>query len=240
MSNQSSGQKNGMLTKDEKLWLDAKDARKMKEVHIPEIIQVLNKGMLLLGIKGDKLPSEWEYQILTTELRTQYLGLTIKELDLAFRLAARDQLDYNAETYQTMSVFYLNKMLSSYLRWAAQKQFIEKIKEPEKQLTSVDEDEIVETSFQSFKKFKRWNVIFNSLGTFKILDKRGLIDLSQSGIDEILSITEQAVRQHAAQVEYEERDEILAELNDDLAMELNCRRMAVAQYLNKIMRDQKK
>ena len=240
MSNQSSGQKNGMLTKDEKLWLDAKDARKMKEVHIPEIIQVLNKGMLLLGIKGDKLPSEWEYQILTTELRTQYLGLTIKELDLAFRLAARDQLDYNAETYQTMSVFYLNKMLSSYLRWAAQKQFIEKIKEPEKQLTSVDEDEIVETSFQSFKKFKRWNVIFNSLGTFKILDKRGLIDLSQSGIDEILSITEQAVRQHAAQVEYEERDEILAELNDDLAMELNCRRMAVAQYFNKIMRDQKK
>jgi hypothetical protein len=211
----------------------------MKEVHIPEIIQVLNKGMLLLGIKGDKLPSEWEYQILTTELRTQYLGLTIKELDLAFRLAARDQLDYNAETYQSMSVFYLNKMLSSYLRWAAQKQFVEKIKEPEKQLTKVDEDEIVETSFQSFKKFKRWNVIFNSLGTFKILDKRGLIDLSQSGIDEILSITEQAVRKHAAQVEYEERDEILAELNDDLAMELNCRRMAVAQYFNKIMRDEK-
>ena len=228
-----------MLTKDEKLWLEAKDARKMKEVHIPEIIQVLNKGMLLLGIKGDKLPSEWEYQILTTELRTQYLGLTIKELDLAFRLAARDQLDYNAETYQSMSVFYLNKMLLSYLRWAAQKQFVEKIKEPEKQLTKVDEDEIVETSFQSFKKFKRWNVIFNSLGTFKILDKRGLIDLSQSGIDEILTITEQAVRQHAAQVEYEERDEILAELNDDVAMELNCRRMSVAQYFNKIMRDER-
>jgi hypothetical protein len=213
----------------------------MKEVHIPEIIQVLNKGMLLLGIKGEKLPSEFEYQVLTTELRTQYAGLALKELDLAFTLAARDQLDFNAETYQAMTVFYLNKMLSSYLRWANQKQWVDRILDEPKAnaLTTIEEDEIIQTSFDSFKKFQKWNVIFNSLGTFRILAERDLIDMSQEGRDAMVKLTEQAVRQLAQEVEYEDRQSILNELEDDDDMELNCKRMAVAQYFNKIMKDER-
>ena len=60
---------------------------------------------------------------------------------------------------------YPSKQHSSYLRWAAQKQFIEKIKEPEKQLTSVDEDDIVEIveetdiiELDTFEKVKRVEV----------------------------------------------------------------------------------
>ena len=213
----------------------------MKEVHIPEIIQVLNKGMLLLGIKGEKLPSEFEYQVLTTELRSHYAGLALKELDLAFTLAARDQLDFNAETYQAMTVFYLNKMLSSYLRWAAQKQFVDRILDEPKQpeFDKVEEDEIIRTSFESFKKFKKWNAIFNSLGTFRILAERDLIDLTQENRDAVVRITEEAIRQEAAQAEHEDRYGILAQLDDDDDMELNCKRMAVAQYFNKIMRDER-
>jgi hypothetical protein len=229
------------MTKDEIAFIFAKSSPRMKEVHIPEIIQVLNKGMLLLGIKGEKLPSEFEYQVLTTELRTQYAGLALKELDLAFTLAARDVLDFNAETYQAMTVFYLNKMLSSYLRWAAQKQFVDRIldepKEPE--FDKVEEDEIIRTSFESFKKFKKWNAIFNSLGTFRILLERDLIDMTEESREEIVKLTEQATRQLAQEVEYEDRQEILNELEDDNAMELNCKRMAVAQYFNKIMRDER-
>jgi hypothetical protein len=230
------------MTKDEIAFIFAKSSPRMKEVHIPEIIQVLNKGMLLLGIKGEKLPSEFEYQVLTTELRTQYAGLALKELDLAFTLAARDVLDFNAETYQAMTVFYLNKMLSSYLRWAAQKQFVDRILDEPKQpeFDKVEEDEIIRTSFESFKKFKKWNAIFNSLGTFRILLERDLIDMTEESREEIVKLTEQATRQLAQEVEYEDRQEILNELEDDDAMELNCKRMAVAQYFNKIMRDERK
>ena len=227
-------------TKDEIAFVWAKHSPKMKEVHIPEIIQVLNKGMLLLGIKGEKLPSEFEYQVLTTELRSHYAGLSLKELDLAFTLAARDQLDYNAETYQSMSCFYLNKMLSSYLRWAATKQWINTgIDEPIKEISNVDEDDIIQTSFDSFKKFKKWNAIFNALGTFNILDKRDLIDHSSTAIDKIVKLTEEAIKVEASQVEYEDRQKILNQLNDDDDMEINCKRMAVAQYFNKIMIDER-
>ena len=239
MSNPSNGQTIGK-TKDEIAFVWAKNSPKMKEVHIPEIIQVLNKGMLLLGIKGEKLPSEFEYQVLTTELRSHYAGLSLKELDLAFTLAARDQLDYNAETYQSMSCFYLNKMLSSYLRWAATKEWMNTgIDEPIKQISNVEEDEIIRTSFESFKKFKKWNAIFNSLGTFRILIERDLIDMTDVSREEIVKLTEQATRQLAQEVEYEDRQEILNELEDDDAMELNCKRMAVAQYFNKIMIDER-
>jgi hypothetical protein len=229
------------MTKDEIAFIFAKSSPRMKEVHIPEIIQVLNKGMLLLGIKGEKLPSEFEYQVLTTELRTQYAGLALKELDLAFTLAARDVLDFNAETYQAMTVFYLNKMLSSYLRWAAQKQFVDRILDEPKQpeFDKVEEDEIIRISFESFKKFKKWNAIFNTLGTFRILIERDLIDMTEKSREEIVKLTEQATRQLAQEVEYEDRQEILNELEDDDAMELNCKRMAVAQYFNKIMRDER-
>jgi hypothetical protein len=229
------------MTKDEIAFIFAKSSPRMKEVHIPEIIQVLNKGMLLLGIKGEKLPSEFEYQVLTTELRTQYAGLALKELDLAFTLAARDVLDFNAETYQAMTVFYLNKMLSSYLRWAAQKQFVDRILDKPKQpeFNKVEEDEIIRTSFESFKKFKKWNAIFNSLGTFRILLERDLIDMTEESREEIVKITEQAIKQMAYEVEYEDRQAILNQLEDDDDMELNCKRMAVAQYFNKIMRDER-
>lgn len=230
------------MTKDEIAFIFAKSSPRMKEVHIPEIIQVLNKGMLLLGIKGEKLPSEFEYQVLTTELRTQYAGLALKELDLAFTLAARDVLDFNAETYQAMTVFYLNKMLSSYLRWAAQKQYVDRIlDEPKKpEFDKVEEDEIIRTSFESFKKFQKWDAIFNSLGTFRILIERDLIDMTQESREEIVKITEQAVRQLAQQVDHEDRQAILNQLEDDDDMELNCKRMAVAQYFNKLMRDARK
>jgi len=229
------------MTKDEIAFIFAKSSPRMKEVHIPEIIQVLNKGMLLLGIKGEKLPSEFEYQVLTTELRTQYAGLALKELDLAFTLAARDVLDFNAETYQAMTVFYLNKMLSSYLRWAAQKQYVDRILDEPKQpeFNKVEEDEIIRTSFESFKKFKKWNAIFNSLGTFRILLERDLIDMTQESREEIVKITEQAIKQMAYEVEYEDRQAILNQLEDDDDMELNCKRMAVAQYFNKIMKDER-
>jgi hypothetical protein len=132
-------------------------------------------------------------------------------------------------------------MLSSYLRWANQKQWVDRILDEPKAnaLTTIEEDEIIQTSFDSFKKFQKWNVIFNSLGTFRILAERDLIDMSQEGRDAMVKLTEQAVRQLAQEVEYEDRQSILNELEDDDDMELNCKRMAVAQYFNKIMKDER-
>ena len=67
-----------------------------------------------------------------------------------------------------------------------------------------------------------------------------MIDLTQENRDAVVRITEEAIRQEAAQAEHEDRYGILAQLDDDDDMELNCKRMAVAQYFNKLMRDARK
>ena len=223
-----------MLPKEDILFLEAKKTDKIKAVNIPVILQVIEKGLMLLGIKGEKHPDEMSMKLLVAELRSHYVGLTIGELDLAFTLASRGQLDYDNETYQSFSVLYLNRMLSAYARWATHKHYVEKVQEPVERKPALPEDDVIEMSFDSYKKFKQWWSIFNCLKTFNILYSRGLVGQE---IDFIISKTEEAMQRRIDRADPEEKKDLYLELKDDDIMELNCRRMAVALYFNKIINE---
>ena len=189
---------------------------------------------MLLGIKGEKHPDEMSMKLLVAELRSHYVGLTIGELDLAFTLASRGQLDYDNETYQSFSVLYLNRMLSAYARWASHKHYVEKVQEPIERKPALPEDDVIEMAFDSYKKFKQWWSIFNCLKTFNILYSRGLVG---QNIDFIINKTEEAMQRRIDRADPEEKKDLYLELKDDDIMELNCRRMAVALYFNKIINE---
>lgn len=189
---------------------------------------------MLLGIKGEKHPDEMAMKLLVAELRSHYVGLTIGELDLAFTLASRGQLDYDNETYQSFSVLYLNRMLSAYARWAAHKHYVEKVQEPIEKKPPLPEDDIIQMSFDSYKKFKQWWSIFNCLKTFNILWSRGLVG---QNIDFVINKTEEAMQRRIDRADPEEKKDLYLELKDDDIMELNCRRMAVALYFNKLINE---
>jgi len=197
-------------------------------------LQVIEKGLMLLGIKGEKHPDEMSMKLLVAELRSHYIGLTIGELDLAFTLASRGQLDYENETYQSFSVLYLNRMLSAYARWAAHKQYIEKVQEPIEKKPDLPEDDVIAMSFDSYKKFKQWWAIFNCLKTFNILHKRGLVG---QDVDYIVKTTEEAMQRRIDRADPEEKKDLYLELKDEDIMELNCRRMAVTLYFNKLINE---
>jgi hypothetical protein len=219
-----------MQQKEDNLFLQAKKTEKIKSVNIPVILQVIEKGLMLLGIKGEKHPDEISMKLIVAELRSHYVNLTIGELDLSFTLASRGQLDYDNETYQSFSVLYLNRMLSAYLRWAANKHFIENVREPITPALPLPEDDVIATAFDSYKKFKQWWSIFNCLKTFNILHKRGEVG---QDIDYIVKSTEEAMQRRIDRADSEDKKDLIAELKDDDIMELNCRRMAVALYFNK-------
>lgn len=189
---------------------------------------------MLLGIKGEKHPDEMSMKLLVAELRSHYVGLTIGELDLAFTLASRGQLDYDNETYQSFSVLYLNRMLSAYARWATNKQYVEKVQEPIEKKPDLPEDDVIAMSFDSYKKFKQWWTIFNCLKTFNILHKRGLVG---QDVDYIVKTTEEAMQRRIDRSDPEEKKDLYLELKDEDIMELNCRRMAVALYFNKLINE---
>ena len=185
---------------------------------------------MLLGIKGEKHPDEMSMKLIVAELRSHYVNLTIGELDLAFTLASRGQLDYENETYQSFSVLYLNRMLSAYARWATNKHWVEKVKEPQIASTPIPDDEIIEMAFDSYKRFKQWWTIFHCLKTFNILYGRGEVG---KNVDYIVKTTEEAMQRRIDRSEPEDKKELIAEWKEDDIMELNCRRMDVALYFNR-------
>ena len=73
-----------MQQKENNLFLQAKKTEKLKAINIPVILQVIEKGLMLLGIKGEKHPDEISMKLIVAELRSHYVNLTIGELDLAF------------------------------------------------------------------------------------------------------------------------------------------------------------
>ena len=188
--------------------------------------------MILLGIKGDKLPSQFEMDYMAKMMKVDYANLPIGELRLAFELMIKDKLDEKAETYQNFSVIYLSRLMSSYSRWAY-KNYVEEKIEPEKQLETpkISDDEILETSFGIYKRNKDWEHIFNGLKCFNILYKRGLI----TDFEGTLKRTEAAIKNKYSYADHKEKKEMKRLLEDDEFMELSCRRMAVAEYFNNLM-----
>lgn len=197
-----------------------------------DILKIIGKGLVLLGVKGDRIPSDFELSYMSTMMKADYPNLPIGEFDLAFELCAKNKLDEVSETFQNFSVLYLTRMLGSYARWARANYQPEYIPET-KQIapTEVDEDEILKDSFEIYKRNKDWEHIFMGLRCFKIIYKRGLV----SDFEGTLQRTEEAIKQKFRYADHQEKKQMKEILEDDEQMELNCRRMAVAEYFNKLM-----
>ena len=84
-------------------------------------IDELLKGMNMLGMKGDKLPTESEMVNMYKSVIDEYPNLKIGEIALAFDLAAKGKLDVEVETYQNFSMLYLHRILRSFARYGMQK-----------------------------------------------------------------------------------------------------------------------
>lgn len=209
--------------------LEAKKTPKLMDCSASEIAEIITMAMVLLGIKGERLPTEFEMKYMSQMLKVDYAHFTIGELKLAFDLMIKNKLDENPETYQNFSALYLSRLMSSYSRWAY-KHYVEEKIEPAKQLASpeVDEDSILDMSFNIYKRNKDWNHIFMGLKCFKILYKRNLIN----DIQGTLQRTEEAIKNKYLYAGHKEKKEMKRLLEDDDYMELACRRKAVSEYFD--------
>ena len=95
----------------------ARNSPKLMDSDSQDILKIITKGMILLGVKGERLPSEFELNYISKMMKVDYANLPIGEFDLAFELCAKNKLDEVAETFQNFSVLYLTRMMGSYARW---------------------------------------------------------------------------------------------------------------------------
>ncbi len=197
-----------------------------------DILKIITKGMILLGVKGERLPSEFELNYISKMMKVDYANLPIGEFDLAFELCAKNKLDEVAETFQNFSVLYLSRMMGSYARWVRANYVPEPIQKTKQiEAPKVNEDEVLNDSFEIYKLNKDWEHIFMGLRCFNILYKRGLI----TDFEGTLKRTEEAIKHKFRYADHKEKKQMKEILEDDEQMELNCRRMAVAEYFKTLM-----
>jgi len=196
----------------------ARNSPKLMDSDSQDILKIITKGMILLGVKGERLPSEFELNYISKMMKVDYANLSIGEFDLAFELCAKNKLDEVAETFQNFSVLYLTRMMGSYARWVRANYVPEPIQETKQiEAPKVSDDEILQTSFEIYKRNKDWS--------------RGLI----TDFEGTLERTENAIREKFRYADHKEKKEMKEILEDDEKMELNCRRMAVAEYFKTLM-----
>lgn len=187
-----------------------------------QISPVLAKGLMLLGIKGDKLPSQPEVDYMIKMLQEDYGNLPIGELDLAFELMVKGKLDENPETYQNFSVLYLTRMLGSYARFVIAN-YIEPREtiEPARQIApeKIDLDFI----YEIFKKepVPFWD-IFMGLTAFDIIYTQNLFNFN---FIDTLEKTIEAVK-HSGW----DKRKIKQVLRNEQEMENLCRKLVVYEY----------
>lgn len=206
----------------------------MKAGSAVDIVTILDRGFVLLGIKGQNVPSIAEKQMFVIELKSQYPNLTIGELDLAFRLASRGQLDFDAETYQNFSMLYLNRLLSSYSRYIM-KTYLSGTQRPPDESKQLPEqsskelnDEMISIAFEHYKKNKDWKSIPGSLAVFRILWETD-DEISMIPAEFVLAETKKRMSEIYHSIpDPKQRREFRDKMLDDDHMELQCRRMAVA------------
>jgi hypothetical protein len=186
---------------------------------------------MILGIRGDLIPTAPELNYMVKMLQKDYANLPIGELDLAFELMAKNKLDENPETYQNFSVLYLSRMLGGYARfvrinYVEPKQELKQIEQPK-----VEDTELIEFAYECYKKNnnKRFDNIFMALDIFKHILKNNLMEFNYS---EIYTLTLNELKLRI--LDRESKTRINEIIKDEDAMENMCRRMAVKIYFDSL------
>ena len=209
----------------------AKQTMKLKDCHSNKILEVIAKGLIILGIKGDKAPSDPEIAYMVDMLQKDYGNLPIGELDLAFELMAKNKLDENPETYQNFSVLYLSRMMGAYARfvranYVEPKQEFKQLEQPK-----LDTQEIFDFALDIYKKSKdkSFDKIFMALEVFKHILKNNLMEFNYS---EIYNLTLSKLKERI--IDRESKNKINEILKDEDQLENMCRRMAVKIYFDSL------
>lgn len=85
-----------------------------------DIKKVLRYSMLLVGLRGNNLPTEEEKFVLTNFVRSNFGNQTPEEIKIAFEMAVAGKLQVDAKCYENFSCEYFGRIMNGYLEFARQ------------------------------------------------------------------------------------------------------------------------
>ena len=89
--------------------------------------------MILVGLRGNNLPTDEEKLVLINFIKTNFANQTIAEIKLAFELAVAGRFTVDVKTYENFSCEYFARIVNAYLDYArTETRAIPKQEEPTK------------------------------------------------------------------------------------------------------------
>lgn len=76
--------------------------------------------MVLVGLRGNNMPTEEEKFVLLNFIRSNFGNQTPEEIKLAFELAVSGKLEIDAKCYENFSCEYFGRIMKAYIEYARQ------------------------------------------------------------------------------------------------------------------------
>ena len=93
--------------------------------------------MVLVGLRGNNMPTEEEKFVLLNFIRSNFGNQTPEEIKLAFELALSGKLGIDAKCYENFSCEYFGRIMNAYIEYARQEtKTVPKEIEPPKEMPS--------------------------------------------------------------------------------------------------------
>jgi hypothetical protein len=110
--------KTGNVTAD--VILQAQSTQSLRLRNEEDIKQVLRYAMVLVGLRGNNMPTEEEKFVLLNFIRSNFGNQTPEEIKLAFDWAVSGKLGIDAKCYENFSCEYFGRIMKAYIDYARQ------------------------------------------------------------------------------------------------------------------------
>lgn len=127
--------RSGNVTAD--VIIQARSTQSLRLRHEEDIKQVLRYAMVLVGLRGNNMPTEEEKFVLLNFIRSNFGNQTPEEIKLAFDWAVSGKLNVDAKCYENFSCEYFGRIMKAYIDYARQETItVPKVEEVVKEIPS--------------------------------------------------------------------------------------------------------
>jgi hypothetical protein len=100
--------------------LQAQSTQSLRLRNEEDLKQVLRYAMVLVGLRGNNMPTEEEKFVLLNFIRSNFGNQTPEEIKLAFDWAVSGKLNVDAKCYENFSCEYFGRIMKAYIDYARQ------------------------------------------------------------------------------------------------------------------------
>jgi len=100
--------------------IEAQRSNRLRLLDDNDIKGVLRYAMILVGLRGNNLPSNEEKFVLLNFIKSNFGNQTLEEIKLAFDLAVSGTINIDAKCYENFSCEYFSRIVNAYIEYARQ------------------------------------------------------------------------------------------------------------------------